>query len=154
MEAASVASVGATTSKRVALGSAQVGGVVVGAVVAIIGLFLNGFKVPATVIYTGSTNFLASSGGKIVLASAIIGLIFLAVAVRTHRKGVLWGTYIFSLVVIAIGAIDAGGGFTLKLVGGGSVKADAGMGVFVSLAGGVIMLVAAIAARQSAKTDS
>ena len=44
MEAASVASVGATTSKRVALGSAQVGGVVVGAVVAIIGLFLNGFQ--------------------------------------------------------------------------------------------------------------
>jgi hypothetical protein len=154
MEAASVASVDVTSSKRVALGREGVTGVVVGGVVAIVGLFLKGFKVPHDVIFTGSTNFLASSGGKIILGSVIIGLIFLALAARTHRKGVLWGTYVFSLIVIAIAALDAGGGFTLKLVGGGSIKADAAIGVFVSLVGGVIMLVSAIASRRSATPDA
>jgi hypothetical protein len=151
MEATSAAAAAASQSKRVAFGSAQVGAVAVGGVVAIVGVFLKGFNVPAGVIYTGSTNFIASSGGKIVLGAVIVGLVFLAIAAATHRKGVLWGTYLCSAVVILIAGIDAGSGFTIDLVRGGSVKADAAIGVFVALAGGVIMLVAAIAARQSAK---
>jgi hypothetical protein len=132
------------------LGREGVTGVIVGGVVAIVGLFLKGFTVPHDVIYTGSTNFFASSGGKIILGSVIVALIFLAIAARTHRKGVLWGTYIFSLIALAIAAIDAAGGFTLSLLGGGSVKANAAIGVYVSLVGGVIMLVSAIIARRSA----
>lgn len=151
MEAATAASAGAARSKRVAFGSAQLGFVVVGGVVAIIGLFLKGFKVPSGVVYTGSTNFIASSGGKIVLAAVIVGLFFLAISAASHRKGVLWGTYLCSVVVVLIGAIDAGSGFTLNLVEGGSVKANAAVGVFVALAGGIIMFIAAIATRRSAK---
>jgi hypothetical protein len=151
MEATSAAAAAASQSRRVAFGSAQVGAVAVGGVVAIVGVFLKGFNVPAGVIYTGSTNFIASSGGKIVLGAVIVGLVFLAIAAATHRKGVLWGTYLCSVVVILIAGIDAGSGFTIDLVRGGSVKADAAIGVFVALAGGVIMLVAAIAARQSAR---
>jgi hypothetical protein len=151
MEATSAAVAAASQSKRVAFGSAQVGAVAIGGIVAIVGVFLKGFKIPPGVIYTGSTNFINSSGGKIVLGAAIVGLVFLAIAAATHRKGVLWGTYVCSVVVLLIAGIDAGSGFTLTLVAGGSVKADAAIGVFVSLVGGVIMLVGAIAVRQSAK---
>jgi hypothetical protein len=151
MEAATAAPLGVAKSKRVSLSGASVGIVVAGAVVAIVGLFLKGFKVPSDVIFTGSTRFLSSGGGKIVLVATIVALIFLAISAGVHRKGVLWGTYIFTVIVIAVAAIDAGGGFTISLANGGSRKADAAIGVFVSLVGGVIMLIGAIAARQSAK---
>ena len=151
MEAASAAPMGAANSKRVSIAGAPVGVVVAGAVVAIVGLLLKGFKVPSGVIYSGNTHFISAGGGKIVLVATIVSLIFLAIASGAHRKGVLWGTYVFTVIAIAVAAIDAGGGFTLSIEGGGSRKADAAIGVFVSLVGAVIMFVGAMAARRSAK---
>jgi hypothetical protein len=151
MEAASVPSTSAK-SKLVTLSRGGVVGVVVGAVVAIIGLFLKAFTVPDGVIYPGSTSFFSStSGGKIVLGSVVIALIFLAIAVSTHRKGVLWGTYVFSAIALVIAVLDAAGGFTLTLVDGTTVKANAQIGVYVSLVGTAVMFVSAIIARQYSK---
>jgi hypothetical protein len=151
MEAASAAPIGVASSKRASLSGASVGIVVAGAVVAIVGLFLKGYKVPAGITNAGNTHFISSGGGKVVLGATIVALIFVAISAGVHRKGVLWGTYVFTVIVIAVAAIDAGGGFTLTLVDGSTRKADAAIGVFVSLVGGVIMLIGAIAARQSAK---
>jgi hypothetical protein len=81
----------------------------------------------------------------------VVGVIFALIAQRTQRKGVLWGTYVFGLIAIAIGAINAAGGFTISLVDGGSRNASAAIGVYVALVGAVIMFVAAIASRMSAK---
>jgi hypothetical protein len=152
MEAASAAPLGVANSKRVALSGASVGTVVAGAVVAIVGMFLKGIKIPGGVQYPGSTSYISTTGAaKVLLASVVIGAIFALIAQRSQRKGLLWGTYVFGVIAIAIGAINAGSGFTLSLVNGGSVKADAAIGVFVALAGAVIMFVAAIVARRSAR---
>jgi hypothetical protein len=154
MEAASVPSASAT-SKLVTLGRQGVVGVVVGAVVAVVGMFLKAFSVPDGVIYTGTNSvFSATSSGKIILGSVIVALIFLAIAVRTHRKGVLWGTYVFSVVAVAISAILAGGGYTLTRLDGTTLKANAAIGVYVALVGSVVMLVSAIIARRTATSDA
>ncbi len=152
MEAASVAPAGATASKRVALGREGSIGVVIGAVVVIVGLFLKAFTVPASVIYPGTNSvFSATSSGKILLGSIVVAIVFLAIAARTHRKGVLWGTYVFSLVAVAIAGILAGGGYTLTRLDGSTIKANAAIGVYVTLVGSVVMLVSAIIARRTAK---
>jgi hypothetical protein len=152
MEAASAPPIGVATSKRVSLSGAAIGGVIAGAVIAIVGMFLKGIKIPSGVSFSGGTSYISTTGAaKVLLASVVVGLIFALIAQRTGRKGVLWGTYVFGVLAIAIGAINAGSGFTVTLVNGGSVNADAAIGVFVALAGAIIMFVAAIAARISAK---
>jgi hypothetical protein len=154
MEAASVPSAGAS-SKLVTLGREGVVGVVVGAVVAIVGMFLKAFTVPDGIIYPGSNNvFSATSSGKIILGSVIVALIFLAIARQTHRKGVLWGTYVFSVIAVAIAAILAGGGYTLTRLDGTTIKANAAIGVYVALVGSVVMFVSAIIARRTATPDA
>src|SRR5436305_952571 len=126
MEAASVASAGAGNSKRVTLAGGPVAISAAGAVIGIVGLFLKAFNTPAEWIhggFTGSTTYISTTGGaKVLMGSLVIGLIFLLVARGTHRKGVLWGTYIFSAIAIVIGGLNAGGGFS---VSGSSVKASA-----------------------------
>jgi hypothetical protein len=149
MEAAAVTPDRVKT-KHVDLGRAGVIIAAVGGVVALVGVFLQGFKVPNGVTYSGSTSFEASAGGKIALASVIIGLVFLALAANRHRKGVLWGTYIFALIAIAVSAIDAGNGFTLT--GAGSdIHADTGIGPIVATVGGVVLLLGALIARTTAQ---
>jgi hypothetical protein len=150
MEAASVPSASAS-SKLVTLGREGIVGVVVGAVIAVVGMFLKAFSVPDGVIYTGSNNvFSATSSGKIILGCVVVALIFLAIAARTHRKGVLWGTYVFSVIAVAIAAILAGGGYTLTRLDGTTLKANAAIGVYVVLVGTVVMFVSAIIARRRA----
>jgi hypothetical protein len=154
MEAASVPSASAS-SKLVTFGRQGVVGVVVGAVVVVVGMFLKAFTVPDGTIYTGTNSvFSATSSGKIILGCVVVALIFLAFAVRTHRKGVLWGTYVFSVIALAIAAILAGGGYTLTHLDGSTVKANAAVGVYVVLVGSVVMLVAAIIARRTATPDA
>ena len=150
MEATSVLTAGTARARRVSFGGAQIGLLIVGAVVAIIGLFLKGFTVPSDIVYTGKTTYISASGAPILLGAVAVALVFLALAVALHRRGLLWGTYVFTLLAIAIAAINAFGGFTLTLANGGSRSANAAIGVFVTLAGTVIMLIGAIAVRQSA----
>ena len=153
MEAATAGA--ASAGKRVTLGMNGVIGVGVGGVIAIVGTFLKAFTVPTGVIYGGNTSvFSATGSGKIILGSVVIAWIFMAIARRTHRKGVLWGTYVFGVIAVAISAILAGGGYTLTLVSGGTVKANAAIGVFVCLVGSVILFVSAIIARQTATPDA
>ena len=78
-------------------------------------------------------------------------MVFLLIARSTHRKGVLWGSYVFGAVAILMTVLAAAGGFTVT---GSSVKASAGLGVYVALVGSVVMFVGAIAARQTATPDA
>jgi hypothetical protein len=153
MEAASAMSVTpASKNKRVTLGGGPVAAATVGVVIGIVGMFLKAFNTPAEWTaggWNGNTTYISTTGAaKVLLGSLVIGLIFLLIARGVHRKGVLWGTYIFGVIAIAIGVLNAAGGFTLT---GSSVKANASIGVFIALVGAVIMFVSAIAARQSAK---
>ena len=155
MEAASVASAGAGKRKRVTLATGPVALSAVGAVIGIVGMFLKAFNTPVEWKlggFTGSTTYISTTGGaKVLLGSLVIGLIFLLIATAVHRKGVLWGTYIFGAIAIIISALNAGGGFSVT---GSSVKASASVGVFVALAGAVIMFVGAVLARRSATPDA
>lgn len=153
MEVGSVAPVAAKRDKRVRFGTPQVVGVVIGVVVAAVSVALKGFNVPSGANWTQSTSYISTGDGKVVIAAAVIGLLFLLLALAIHRKGVLWGTYICSLPVIALPAIIIGVKFTLVGAGadGGDVKASAAIAVYVALVGGLIILISAIAARQSAR---
>jgi hypothetical protein len=153
MEAASVAPAGVTKkNKRVVLATAPVAVACAGAVIGIIGMFLKAFNVPAewaAAGFSGSTTYVNTTGGaKATLGALIVGVIFLLIARGVHRKGVLWGTYITGAVAVLISVLAAAGGFTVT---GSSVKASATIGVFVALVGSVLMFVAAIAARRSAR---
>jgi|GEM_PF-4818070 len=155
MEAAtSVApAVSASDSKHVQLGKRQTWAVVVGALVVVVAVFLKAAKVPAGVVFLDKSKltYVSTGGGSLTLAMAIIAVIFLAIAYRRHRKGLLWGTYVFSVFAILWSVINVTSGFTISLVGGGSVHANPSVGPFVALAGGIIMLASALAVRASAK---
>jgi hypothetical protein len=154
MEAASVAPVTATKSKRVTLPDAMVGVSLVGLVIGIVGMFLKAFNPPAEWVlrgWHGSTTYISTTGGaKITLASLVIGAIFLLVARSTHRKGILWGAYVFGVIAVGISAI-ALSGFKIS---GSSVTAKASVAVYVTLAGSIIMLVGALLARRGATPDA
>jgi hypothetical protein len=127
----------------------------VGAVIGIIGMFLKAFNTPAEWTargFHGSTTYISTTGGaKVTLASLVIGVIFLLAARGLHRKGVLWGTYVFGVVAVAISVIAAAGGFT---VSGSEVKAKASVAVYVVLVGSIVMFVGAILARRGSTPDA
>ncbi len=154
MEAASVAPVTATKSKRVTLPDAMVGVSLVGTVIGIVGMFLKAFNPPAEWVirgWHGSTTYINTTGGaKVTLASLIIGSIFLLIARSTHRKGILWGAYVFGVIAVGISAIALSG---FKITGS-TVHASASTAVYVTLAGSIIMLVGAILARIRATPDA
>jgi hypothetical protein len=156
MEAATAATASvAKRSKRATLANGPVIASIVGAIVGIVGTFLKAFTPPAAWIaggWHGSTTYLQTVGGaKVALGSLVIGVIFLLIARGTHRKGFLWGSYIFGAVAILMTVLAAAGGFTVT---GSAVKASAGLGVYVALVGSVVMFVGAIAARQTATPDA
>jgi hypothetical protein len=154
MEAASVAPVGVTKSKRVTLANNMVAVSGVGALIGIVGMFLKAFNPPAEWTlrgWHGSTTYISTTGGaKITLAALIIGVIFLLAARASHRKGVLWGTYVFGLIAVAISGI-ALSGFKID---GSSVTAKASVAVYVVLAGSIVMFVGAILARTRSTPDA
>ena len=152
MEAASFTPI-PVKDKRVRMGTAQLAGAAAGAVLAIVSIFLKAFTVPSGADWTQSTSYVSTGDGKVVVGFAVVGLLFLLLAWAMHRKGVLWGVYVCALGTIALPAIILGIKFTLVGAGpnGSDVKASPAVGVYVALAGGLAMLVSAIAARQSAR---
>lgn len=152
MEAASAAPVGAKKSRRVVISPAWLGVCTVGGVVGVVGLFLKAFNVPAGLTYAGTDNmWSAVTGGKIVLVCAVITLLFLAAAIRLHRRGILWVAYITALIALLFAALDAGAGFRLTATDGTTVHLSSAIGPIVATVGCAIMFVSLLIARFTEK---
>lgn len=148
MEAASVApEAPKKKSRAVVISPTWLGVCAVGAVVAIAALFLKAFNRPFG--YTGTDSMWGSvSGGKVILACAIITLVVLFAAIRLQRRGILWVAYIAALIALLFAALDAGAGFTVT---GSNLKLGSSYGPIICTVGCAVMFISLLIARFTEK---
>jgi hypothetical protein len=151
MEAASVAPV-SRRKRQVLIAPMWLGVCGLGAVIAIVGMFLKAVDVPAGLNYPyTNTVWSAANGGKGVFAFIVATVVLLALAVRRHRQRWLRVAYFTSFAALAWAVLVTTDGFTLTLVGGGTVKADSAIGPVVMTVGCAVMFASLLIARFTEK---
>ena len=100
-----------------------------------------------------NNSLLQAKDGWLVIALAVAGLAFLGHAYRGRSIGPLWGTAIAGVAIIAVAIYDGTSlqvSYIIPLTGAtGSVKAGAGVGIFLAGISGAIMAVGALLSRTS-----
>ncbi|MFL5823123.1 MAG: hypothetical protein ACJ764_06750 [Solirubrobacteraceae bacterium] len=124
----------------------------IGAVIAIVGLFLKAFNLPGDLTYPGTNSvWSATTSGKVVLAFIVLTVVFLARAIHKHRQGYLRGAYITAFIALGWAVAAAAAGFTVTTTTGRTVDLDAAIGPVVMSVGCAIMFASLLIARFTEK---